>query len=293
MSVLKQAYATPSRVRGVYRFLLHSDKQKLKRDDLEKSISPLSIQKEGDHGYLKMVKDTIKEMLRMKLLVEDDEGYVSLSKDLPKELKDRKTGDENLPFYISTLFFAKDNDENFDIVRLIAWYLAQDLHQAPGIWDEFSKDLDEQIGPSKLECGNSVPYGQLEDWLVFCRFAIQYSIKGVDRRIAPDPTLYIQWLLPRLFNDEKTLPIVKMMERLKDRSPIFENGTFRKELYEKYKVGKLGENYLSTVTSNALLRLHEEGVIKLERRADANTMMINDGGNDIRYTHVTYNMRKE
>lgn len=293
MSVLKQAYATPSRVRGVYRFLLHSEKQKIKREELEKSISPFSIQREEDYDYLKMVKDTIKEMLRMKLLDEDAEGYVSISKDLPKELKDTKKGDENLPFYISTLFFAKDNEENFDMVRLMAWYLAQELHQAPGIWDEFSKELDDQIGPSKLECGNSTPYGQLEDWLIFCRFAIQYSVKGVERRIAPDPTLFIQWLLPNLFNDGNTLSIVTMMDRLKDIAPVFENGMFRKELFEKYKVGKLGENYISTVTSNALLRLHEEGVIKLERRADANTMIIIDGGNELRFTHVTFNNWKE
>ncbi|MEH7386754.1 protein DpdG [Bacillus sp. JJ1521] len=293
MSVLREAYVTPSRVRGVYRFLLYTDKQKMKREDLEKSISPYSIQKKDDNSYLDMVKDTIKEMVNMQLLDEDEVGYISLSKGLPEELKDREKGDKILPFYISSLFFSKSNKENYDFVRLVAWYLAQEIHDAPGVWDEFSEKLDLQIGPNKLGCGNNAKYGQLEDWLLFCRFAIQYSVKGVNRRISPDPTLYIQWLLPRLFNETETLPMSTLMERLREYSPVFENGVFRKELFDKYKVGKLEENYLSSVTSNALLRLQEEDVIKLERKADADTMIINDGGNEIRYTHISCNLRKE
>lgn len=293
MSILKQAYATPSRVRAVYRFLLHSDKPKIKREDLEKSISPLSIQRENDEGYLSMVKETIKEMIRMKLVDEDEEGNVFLGKDLPKEFKDKNTGNENLPFYISMLFFKKENEENHDFVRLAAWYLAQNFQQAPGNWEEFSKQLEEQIGPHKLECGNNSRYGQLEDWLVFCRFAIQYSVKGVGTRITPDPSLYIQTLLPQLFHDVRCLTIGTLMERLSNLAPIFEHGTFRKELFEKYKVGNYGNNYISTVTSNALLRLHEEGFIKLERRADADTMIIYDGSSEIRYTHVSFQAGKE
>lgn len=293
MSVLKEAYATPSRVKAVYRFLLHSDKPKIKREELEKSISPLSIQRENDENYLDMVKKTIKEMIRMKLVDEDEEGNIFIRKDLPKEFKDKNTGNENLPFYISTLFFTKENDENHDFVRLAAWYLAQNFQQAPSNWEEFSKRLDEQIGSHKLECGNNSRYGQLEDWLVFCRFAIKYSIKGVEARIVPDPTLYIQSLLPKLFHDGKTLTIGTLIDRLSSIAPIFEHGTFRKELFDKYKVEKLGENYISTVTSNALLRLHEEGLIKLERRADADTMIIYDGSSEIRYTHVCYQNGKE
>jgi hypothetical protein len=293
MSVLKQAYATPSRVRGVYRFLLNIDKPNIKREELEKSISPLSIQRNGDDGYLNMVKETIKEMIKMKLLEEDEEGNISLANSLPKDLKNKKTGNENLPYFMSILFFAEDNEENHDFVSLAAWYLAQDLHQAPSEWDEFSKDLDQQIGSHKLECGNNSRYGQLEDWLVFCRFAIKYSVKGVGTKIAPDPTLYIKWLLPQLFRNQKTILLVNFLQRLKEIAPIFENGTFRKELLEKYKIGELGENHVSTVTSNSLLCLNEEGEIKLERRADAETMIIHDGGLEDRYSHVTYLSGKE
>ncbi|MEC1071410.1 protein DpdG [Priestia megaterium] len=293
MSVLKKAYATPSRVRAVYRFLLHSDKSKIKREDLEKSISPLSIQRENDKDYLDMVKETIKEMIRMKLIDEDAEGNVFLGKDLPKEIKDKNIGNENLPFYISKLFFTKENDENHDFVRLATWYLSQNFQHAPSNWEEFSKQLDEQIGSHKLECGNNTRYGQLEDWLLFCRFAIKYSVKGVGTRMVPDPTLYIQWLLPQLFHDEKTLTIVTLIDRLSNIAPIFDHGTFRKELFHKYKVGKLTENYISTVTSNALLRLHEVGLIKLERKADADTMIIYDGSSEMRYTHVSYQDGRE
>lgn len=287
MSVLRKVYATPSRVRGVYRFLLHSNGQKMVREHLEKAISPLSIQKEDDEKYLDMVRDTIDEMIYMQLL-DEEEGVVSLSKQLPPELKDMEKGNNLLPFYILSLFVSKENDENYDIVRLLAWFLSQDIHDAPGTWEQVEKELDKQIGANKLECTNSSRYGQMEDWFVFCRMAMMYSVKGVTKRLAPDPTLYIEWLLPNVFHDTYTLTLPIMTDRLKEMLPVLEKGTFRNELNNTYNIERMSDNYLSTVTSYSLLRLQDEGIIELSKKSDADTMILRDGGTELRFSHVSY-----
>lgn len=292
MSVLKQVYATPSRVKGVYRFLLHTKEQKMNRAQLEQSISPLSIQKENDDKYFDMVRDAIDEMIAMKILDEED-SVVSLSKQLPSELRDREKGDELFPFYILSLFVSKENDENYDIVRLLAWYLAQDLHDAPGTWEQFEEQLNKQIGQNKLECTNSSKYGQVEDWFVFCRMAVMYSVKGVTKRLAPDPTLYIEWMLPKVFHDTNTLTLPIMMERIKEMMPVLDKGTFRNMLNDTYKIERSSDNYVSSVTSYSLLRLHDEGIIELNKKSDADTMILIDSGAELRYSHVIYKGTKE
>ena len=102
MSVLANPYVTPSRIRGVYRYLLleASDKGE-NRDRLEKLMMPASLQSSDKAVSRDMVHQTIHEGIQMGLFAEA-EDRVQVHPNLPKIALSRKSGDRVLPLTSST-----------------------------------------------------------------------------------------------------------------------------------------------------------------------------------------------
>lgn len=292
MSILSEPFATPSRVQGVYRLLLHSKGQRMKREDLEHLISPLSLNSEEkkESDWFDMVRKVVNETMKMGL-VKKDGDEILLSDQLPKVLKDRTKGDYMLPLYITDLILSDENKENHDFARLLAWYLAQDVYEAPGNWREVEQLLHKQVGPQLFGCNSSTRFDMFKYWSRFCGFTWQYHLDG--SRLTPDPTVYFLRLLPDLFSDMQTLEFEDIVLRIAKRCPVMENGVIRKELEQEYDFENRENRHLSSVTSHAWLRLEAESHIKLHLMSDAPVYVLKEGQKQHRYSHITWIKKKE
>src|SRR4051812_4273872 len=117
MSVLTEAYAVPSRVLGVYRYLLHTRGQKESLESLTKHLAPDSLSRRGDREAAgadegagkEMVRKTVNECRGAKLLAQD-EDTLTLHPELPEEARDPRTAEALVPLTLARLFFSAENE---------------------------------------------------------------------------------------------------------------------------------------------------------------------------------------
>ena len=279
MSLLGQPYASPSRIRGVYRYLLHQGTSGEDKELLELILSPASLIGDGNRD---MIRSVINECIKMGLLTENG-SRITINKELSPEARDESTGDLLLPKTIAGLIFSPDNLENRELARAISWYLMQNVYDAPGNWEEVGKALKEQVGGEKFNITNDIRYGQFEDWIVYLGFAWKHD------RMIPDPTRHLRWQLPHLFGPPGTrLLIGEVLERLAKTVPVFEHGYLRLDVEANTTIGKLPTEYhLSTVTTFAWLRLEDEGYVSLKEESDARVCILPRGEDTRRVSSIT------
>lgn len=297
MSVLKEgAYTVPSRVIGIYNYLINAKDHRENRDKLYHILSPISLvmksqkNKKGEFSNLEdvpeeenkkdphiMIKAVVRQCINMNLLIEEDEN-IKLNPDIDSR--------DELPSIIANLFFS-NHSENHDFARVLAWYLAQDFFDAPGNWQEMEPKLREQIGDELLEL-NDARYGQFEDWSCYLGFCWQNSLSKSVAVLVPDPTTYLRHRLKRLFQDraKQQVPIAEFINRLGKISPVFETGQFREEIEQLIELRE--HNHLSSVTSIALRRLEDAGHIRLEKLSDASVLLLTDGSGEPAVSHISW-----
>jgi hypothetical protein len=294
MSVFKKVEATPSRIRGVFRYLLNTRGQREKKPSLERILSPDYFVKDKpkDDDKYSMVGVAINEGIKSRLFILDNED-VALHPDLPDEVKDPQSGDKLLPTILSQLFFTSENHENHDLAILCAWYLNQNVFNAPTNSESMIKAFSEQVGAVKISgLSNDQQYKlnderlrQFEYWFCFLDFGWRHSISG-NKAIVPDPTNYLRKTLKYIFaTGSHKIPISEFILNLGNYCPVFETGIFRDEIEQK--LDQREPNYLSSVTSVALRRLEDEEIIKLEKLSDTTTWVLLDG-DDSRISHITW-----
>ncbi|MFW9261630.1 protein DpdG [Nostoc sp. CALU 546] len=299
MSVLKTGLAHPSRMRGIFRYLLHTQGQSEKRDVLERILSPdklvehlaseeKSKDKKTSHP---MFNDAIRESIKCKLLIEENEE-VTINQNLPKDAINPQLGDKLLPDTFTYLFFNCDNEDEADFGRVCAWYLAQDIYDAPGTWEEVENRVSEQKVGDFLKMSSSRLFVQMDDWMRYLGFAWGHTLGALGEKLVkvtvPDPTAYIKRNLKLLFNGQQEITIQDFINRLAKQCPLFETGKFREEV--ESQIGTREANFLSTSTAFALFRLHDQGEIQLERQSDSAFMILpkvnNQVDNDGRISHI-------
>ncbi|MBD2667349.1 hypothetical protein B6N60_04586 [Richelia sinica FACHB-800] len=291
MSVLKQPLATPSRVRGVFRYLLSTKNQREKIEVLEKILSPDELVKNAPSPR-PMLRATINEMVKVGLLVKEDEE-IAINSDLPENARNPQLGDKLLPDTLAELFFASKNEDEEDFGRVCAWYLAQDIYDAPGNWDEVEIQVNKQKVGDFLKMSNNTLYGQLDDWMCYLGLAWGQALAG-KRITVPDPIAYIKRNFKHIFNEDKEILLIDFITRLARKCPLFETGKFREEVESQVDIRQ--PNYLSTSTAFALFRLQEEGYVKLLRKSDADLMLLpkinNQVDDDGRISHIIWQGEK-
>ncbi len=273
MSVLKTTLANPSRMRGIFRYLLQVEGQRQKREILEQLLSPKKLAEEKSPPR-PMFNAALNESLKCKLLIEE-EGVIAINPELPKLARDPEWGDDLLPDTFIELFFNSDNEDNTDFGLDCAWYLAQDIYEAIGTWKEVEKRVSKQNVAISLDLklSSDTLFSQLEDWMFYFGLTWRHSLNDKKMAVA-DPTAYIRRNLEALFNEksESKLLLKEFIDRLAKRCPLFETGKFREQIEEK--IGRRQPNYLSTSTAFALFRLKDEGYIDLRRESDAELMIL-------------------
>jgi hypothetical protein len=284
MSILKDPYVTPSRVKGVVRYLLRARGKREKRDTLEAVLSPSSLASRGSdkEPSRSMVQATIRECIKMGLLEEiQDKAEVILNPKLKLE------DGFSLPIVLSHILLNEpEQTENHDFARVLAWYLSQDFFDAPRNWQEMEQKLREQVGSGLLEL-NDIRYGQFEDWSCYLGFTWRNTLGGT-QVLVPDPTAYLRSTLENLFGDQacQQVSLNELVVRLSKNCSVFEMGEFREEIEQQ--IGLREPNHLSTTTSIALRRLEDENLIKLERLSDTSVWVLSDASKDPRISHFTW-----
>lgn len=284
MSILKDPYVSPSRVKGVVRYLLQARGKREKRDTLEAVLSPASLAGKGNdkEPSRNMVQATIRESIKMGLLEENqDKAEITLNPELGLE------NDASLPTVICQLVLSEsEQTENHDFAKVLAWYLSQDFFDAPGNWQEMEQKLREQIGSNLLEL-NDARYGQFEDWSCYLGFSWRNTLAGT-QVLVPDATAYLRQSLKNLFENQtnQQISLDELVIRLSKHCPVFEIGEFREEIEQQ--IGLREPNHLSTVTSITLRRLEDEGLVKLERLSDTSVWVLSDDSKDPRISHFTW-----
>lgn len=290
MSVLTggSQHASCSRVIGICRYLAQHKRGKSEvRAVLEAMMSPNSLRGLAANVSSRrdMIANTISECVKMRLL-DEDAGSVAVRPYLLAQTKGTTEWLTRLPVVLADLFFAADNEENFNIARVIAWYLAQDPQRPPGTWQLMSRAIvDQEV--SDLLGMNDARFSQFRDWICFLGFAWRCA-KGATELIIPDPTEQIRLRLDELFADarNRSLPIGAAMERLAVLVPVLEGGRFRAEV--EAHLPPRADRHLSRSTALAWLRLAEEGLIQLHEDADADMLVLPDGGAYRRFSRITY-----
>lgn len=284
MSILKEPLATPSRVRGVVRYLLQTKEKQEKRETLERMISPDELVKDVPSPR-PMLRKTINELIKVGLLVGDEEK-IAINPNLLEDVRNPQFGDKLLPNTLAYLFFASNNPDEEDFGLVCAWYLAQDIYKAPGTWEEVEQQVSKQGVGNLLKMSNNTLYGQMDDWM--CYMGLVWGHALGKRVIVPDPTVYIQRNLKDLFQGQVRgkLQIREFIDRLAEKCPLFETGKFREQVEEK--IGFRLPNHLSTSTAFALFRLQDDGCIKLIKESDADLFILPSGDKEAGFSHIIW-----
>jgi hypothetical protein len=285
MSILKEPLATPSRVRGIVKYLLQTKEKQEKREILERVLSPNELVKDAPSPR-PMLRKTIHELIKVGLL-EEDEDKIVINPSLLEDVRNPQFGDQLLPNTLAYLFFASNNQDEEDFGLVCAWYLAQDIYEAPGTWEEVEQQVSKQGVGDLLKMSNNTLYGQMDDWMCYMGLVWGHALGG-KRVIVPDPTVYIQRNLKDLFQCQVRgkLQIREFIDRLAEKCPLFETGKFREQVEEK--IGFRLPNHLSTSTAFALFRLQDDGCIKLVKESDADLFIFPGVGNEEGFSHIIW-----
>lgn len=307
MSVYEQAYATPSRILGVYRYLLHARWQRAGREELEALLMPENLplrdaqpaggtadeEPEEKKGAPKreMVQRTIDEAITMRLAVSDG-ADVLLHPDLPPAARSPESGDLVARRTLSSLLLSSENPANDDFAKALAWYLGQDVYAAPSNW----ADVEQKYSVEKkaLEMTNS-RFGQLLHWSRFLGFAWAHAApekagqKASRLALTPDPYWQLRWRLTDLFAEQRSavLPLAAVVADLAVAVPVFEGGRYRNAL-EGGLLPTREPHELSSSSAHAWLRLHEDGLVRLAYRSDGTAYVFPLGDREERFTEVTW-----
>jgi len=285
MSILKEPLATPSRVRGIVKYLLQTKEKQEKREILERVLSPNELVKDAPSPR-PMLRKTIHELIKVGLL-EEDEDKIVINPSLLEDVRNPQFGDQLLPNTLAYLFFASNNQDEEDFGLVCAWYLAQDIYEAPGTWEEVEQQVSKQGVGNLLKMSNNTLYGQMDDWMCYMGLVWGHALGG-KRVIVPDPTVYIKRNLKDLFQGQVRgkLQIREFIDRLAEKCPLFETGKFREQVEEK--IGFRLPNHLSTSTAFALFRLQDDDCIKLVKESDADLFIFPGVGNEEGFSHIIW-----
>ncbi|MEG4841426.1 protein DpdG [Microcoleus sp. B9-D4] len=286
MSVLKTGRATPSRMRGIFRYLLQEPKQRANREKLTRLLSPEKLSEDKNEKY-PMFNDSLRESIKCGLLIADNDD-IAINFELPEASRHPHTGDKLFPDTLVQLLFASDNEDEEDLGRLIAWYLAQDIYDAPRTCKEVEQLVVEQGVDRSLDlkASSNALLGQAEDWMCYLGFAWSHASDSNKKLVVAEPTAYLRRNLKDLFQGEAKakLSIRDFIARLAKKCPLFETGKFREQVEEK--IGGRLPNHLSTSTAFALFRLQDDGCIKLVRESDADLFIFPSGDKEAGFSHI-------
>jgi len=291
MSILRTLVVVPSRIAGVFRYLLISEGNRENRDVLEKILAPKLILPTPASGD--MVKDVISECCKMGLtteIVKKETREICLSK-TTRQLYPGSIFDAiKFRMLVNELIMDKNNKENHDMCKLLAWFLTQDVGTMNGSYEGLSQALRNQIDEGRLGLTNKSRYDNFRFWSVFLGFASVFrNLKAGTEQLIPNPTNFLERKLPEVFghNQNREMALPDLMHIISETCPILDDGIFQKEITQSLPTRE--PERISSAMSLALLSLRDKKIISLETRADAPGLVVMENVTSLRITHIIYN----
>lgn len=248
----------------------------------------------------KRIRDTLNRWSELELFVEANEKIEIDKQHLLSDSETHNNFPAALAKRVRNIALASKNNKNFwgskesrsaDFTRGLAWLLAQDVYTLNTSSHQAIQELEHgQINDSeRCIVNNDVRWGGLQSWAVFLGFGWQSP------SLVVDPTVAIRDTLPEVFTESATLSVEDFVRRLAKAMPVLDFGEYRKkveDILEAASWSKPQDRWLSTSLSRALKRLEVEGALRLERRADVESVYVLTGCNRRewdRCTHVSLN----
>lgn len=283
MSVFLNVESVPSRVRGLYRYLLAQKKCCAPYDTVIASLAPNSLGETHTPLRKDAIKKTINECLEMALIVQIKDS-LAVNSDLPQPERDPATGDGMLPGCLARQIMAPDNENNpnEDFGRSLAWLLTLDPYGPPVTWNVAEQKLRESEGASLGF--QDARFGNLRHWSVFLGYA-RTDFDGRSRGLIPDPTIAVRRSLLRHIAPGEKTPIVELLEQLAVSDPVLDGGKYRIEV-DSWATPESSDTKVSKSLSLALKRLQDDGFIDLKYGADARNRTLQFNNTTEQYTTI-------
>lgn len=289
MSVYSVATASPSRVLGVLRFVLASQGQCTTRASIEAMMTPPgwnTDRSEASAGDQEpgtgrgLLQPAYKESVRLGL-IEEKEKLVRLGEGVNQKLiSDRRWW----PLALFELI-AQPQNENQDICRAFAWFLAQDVASVPATWAAM-QTKNEIL--SALGNMNSASFGQTQHWAAYLGFGWRC---GREKRslFVFDPTAHLKLRLSYEFGSKRReFSATEFLKDLARWCPVLDDGGYRRELETEHVLAPLAQGQVASPLSQALLRLREEGWIEMSHASDAKAVLLHAGDEQERVSQIAW-----
>ncbi|MEI7909632.1 MAG: protein DpdG [Verrucomicrobiota bacterium] len=174
--------------------------------------------------------------------------------------------------------WAKEGTRSADFTSALSWFLAQDAWSTEIKSDkEADSILTHQLPSGEIKFQNNTRWNGFNQWTSFLGFGCNPRFSS---GITPDPTEAVRDALPAVFGKHKTLPAKDFIRKIGDALPVLDGGDYRRQVEgallsqdSQYSWRALPEDQLSTSLSRALVRLHEEGVLRHSLKADVHHQM--------------------
>jgi hypothetical protein len=291
MSVITEAAPVPNRVEVVARYLrTRRDGETRKR--LAALLSPPSLQRAsddpGEEGPSNALADALlRACQRLGVTVADGER-VCLA---PHLQSSDKSNAEALRCYLEdTLLSVNAPDDQRDVARTLAWFLAQNPAQPLQVGN-VKQRIEEQLVESEdaqlNHLTNATRFEQFTYWARYLGCAWRFKVRT--DLVVPDPTQLLARYLPRLLKIGEQVTLRVLLERWRTPLPILETGEIRTSLERTLRAEfQRPAEQLSPATSLALLRLQDRGQLRMERLADAPALLLASWPDRRPISHVTW-----
>lgn len=184
--------------------------------------------------------------------------------------------------------WAKEESRSADFTLGLSWFLAQDSWTTEfGGWNQAEQLSLHQMPSGKAVFQNDTRWTGFKDWASYLGFGCTPRFAS---GITPDPTEAIRDTLPAVFGKKKSLHAKDFIRELGEALPVLDGGDYRRQVEAlllsqegQYSWKALPEGQLSTSLSRALIRLHEEGVLRHSLKADSihRVKLTGRGGNQV------------
>jgi hypothetical protein len=161
--------------------------------------------------------------------------------------------------------FGEKAGTSADLVKGLAWILAQDIFCISGTWKEIDGLEAQQLASAEKVLQNDVRWNALRYWARYLGFASSH------RNFLVDPTVAIREEVSELLTPEKPVAAEVFVNELAQRLPVLDRGAARMSVEAKLDPvswKRPGAMELSLSLSFALHRLELDQVIALERFSD-------------------------
>jgi hypothetical protein len=170
--------------------------------------------------------------------------------------------------------WAKADSRSADFTLALSWFMAQDAWTTElGGWNQAEELSLYQMPSGKPVFQNDTRWPGFKDWASYFGFGCNPRFS---QGITPDPTEAIRDVLPLVFGKQKLLPAKDFIRQLGIELPVLDGGDYRSQVEalllsrnDQHSWKSLPEGHLSTSLTRALMRLHEDGILRYSLKADS------------------------